>query len=144
MPNTEDQRGSVSSAVEARAKAGLRVLLVGIDPAKPSFLAQLLTLKGHEVRVAADERVARAAGWVERADVVLHDLDATDGQDSLIQELECPAYQKRPLVIIIGSNEAQTPNAALRKTSGDLHLVKPFNPWLVVQLVGRFQTIISP
>jgi hypothetical protein len=74
---------------------------------------------------------------------MLRDLDETTfAGDSQIEGIGPRGHKKRPFVIVTATSDPERNNAKLFKASGDLHLVKPFNPGFLLRLVNRFQTLL--
>src|SRR6185437_3755960 len=134
------------SAVQKNGRAApppsRRVLVVDDNVDGAESLAKILTMTGHEVRVAHDGRAALAAaedGWPQ---VVFLDigLPGMDGFEVGRRLRKQPALEQVLLVALTGyardDDRQQTAEAGF-----DHHLVKPVDPDELLQLLAPSETL---
>ena len=127
------------------AHTRLRVLVVEDDPDTAVSLEMLLRLYAYDVQVARDGAIALRAVLDGQPDVVLLDigLPKLDGWQ-LAKEIRCHTGMKRPFLIAISGYGMQADQMRSREAGIDLHLVKPVEPEMLQQILGRFQTVVLP
>jgi two-component system OmpR family response regulator len=108
---------------------GLRVLVVEDHADTADSLALLLTLFGHEVRVARDGPTALEMARAFPPDVVLLDigLPGIDGWQ-VAERLRQQSGQKRPLLIAVTGYGQDADHRRSQEAGIDLHLLKPVDP----------------
>jgi two-component system, OmpR family, response regulator len=122
------------------APHGLNVLVVDDHPDCAESLADLFGLYGHRVEVAHTAREARAAA--ERAfpevavlDLRLPDLDGWQVARWLLEQAE---LRDRPRPFLMAVSGCGLDEDVRRSTQAgiDMHLVKPVDPTLLVQVLA--------
>jgi len=123
----------------------LLVLVVEDDPDTAQSLARLLTLYGHEVRVALDGPTALQAAEDSPPDVALLDisLPGIDGY-RVARELRDQDRPKRPLIVAVSGHGSEEDRRLSREAGIDLHLVKPVEPGPLQSLLKRFRSFVTP
>jgi CheY-like chemotaxis protein len=116
-----------------------RVLIVDDNRAAAETLRLVLTMAGHEVRVAYDgeEGLAAAAGF--RPEVVLMDLGMPrmDGYEAAQRLREQPGGREILLIALSGWGQLHD-KARTSKAGFDHHLVKPAEPALLRALLAEW------
>jgi CheY-like chemotaxis protein len=126
---------------------GLQVLVVEDDPDLAAGLAGWLGRCGHEARVAPDGPTALRVASSSPPDVVLLDL-GLPGMDGLevarrVHEGAGPATAKAPLLIAVTGRHSDDDRRRSEEAGIDLHLTKPVDAGLLLQVLRRFQGIIA-
>jgi CheY-like chemotaxis protein len=125
---------------EIKVPQPLRVLAVDDNVDTADSLALLLTIWGHEARVAYDGPTALATALAYRPEVVLLDigLPRMDGYQVARQLRRQTMFENALLVAITGY--AQEKDFCRSGEAGfDLHLVKPLEPESLRELLAAFQ-----
>jgi CheY-like chemotaxis protein len=131
--------------IPIRKGTGLRVLAIEDDADLAINLALSLELMGHEVEIALDGPSALKHGKVVTPDVVLLDLDSDEtGRRRIGHQLKEYASVKEPFVIAFSSLDSPADRRRSALAGIDLHLTKPLNFFFLLNLLARFQSIISP
>ena len=123
----------------AAARKGLRVLVVEDNVDGARSLGLLLRLDGHEVRAVHDGPAALVEAAAFRPEVVLLDIGLPRGMDGyeVARRLrQLPGNESAFLVALTGfgqEEDRQRSSAA----GFDAHLVKPVNPEVLHDLLGR-------
>jgi CheY-like chemotaxis protein len=127
------------------AHTRLRVLVVEDDPDTADSMEMLLRLYAHDVQVARDGVIALRAVLDGHPDVVLLDigLPKLDGWQ-LAKEIRSRTGKKRPFLIAISGYGMQADQMRSQEAGIDLHLVKPVEPEMLQEILGRFQTLLVP
>lgn len=137
-PAAEAEAPAPAGFPKAATGGGHRVLLADDNEDAADSLAMLLTLAGHEVRVAHGGRAALETAKEFQPDVALIDLGMpeTDGYAVATALREAPWAASLHLVALTGrglEEDRQRTHAA----GFDHHLVKPVNPQALDQLLSR-------
>lgn len=124
--------------------ARLRVLVVEDHADTADSMAVLLSLYGHEVRVARDGPAALGMARAFSPDVVLLDigLPGMDGWRVAEQLRQHPAAQ-RPLLIALTGHGQEADRRRSQEAGIDLHLLKPVDPEQLCGLLSRFQRLLT-
>jgi CheY-like chemotaxis protein len=122
----------------------LRVLVVEDHADSADSLAMLLGLSGHAVQVAYDGLAALAAARSWPPDVVLLDigLPGMDGWQ-VAERLHEQLAPKKPLLIAFTGYGQDTDRRRSEEAGIDLHLLKPVEPDQLLQLLSRFQRLLT-
>jgi CheY-like chemotaxis protein len=116
----------------------LHILVVEDHKDTANTTAQLLTLYGFEVQVAADGMAALEAARSWQPDVVLLDI-GLPGLDGYKVAKRLPALEKRPLLIAVTGYGRDVDRRRSQQAGIDLHLVKPVDPEQLLTVLRRFQ-----
>jgi DNA-binding response OmpR family regulator len=118
----------------------MRVLLTGSH----SELASRLREAGHDVDAAADGSSAIRAAEASTHDVVILDLDGTEGDPyALARHVRAASYFPKPL--FVGLAQALDPNHENRSRAAgiDLLLAKPVQPGLLTGFLDRLSSVVA-
>lgn len=135
QPSTGQAAGATQAA-EAEGRSA-RVMIVEDNPDAAESMQALLEIAGHEVRVAHDGLTALNDAVRFRPALMLIDigLPGQDGYQLAAQLRQHPATQQAYLVALSGYGQPED----LRQSAAagfDEHLVKPFEPHLLLRLVS--------
>jgi CheY-like chemotaxis protein len=116
----------------------LRVLVVDDCPDTTQTLAVLLEYWGYEVQVAHDGPAALTAAGTYQPDVVLLDigLPRMDGW-AVARQLRVQVGLERAFLIAMSGYAQERDRELSRQAGCDHHLVKPFNPLDLEQLLAE-------
>jgi PAS domain S-box-containing protein len=129
---TKERAGKAAGAREA--PGGVRVLLVEDDHDSAEMLSLLLTLVGHEVKVAHSVQAAR--GLAGQADVMVSDISLPDGTGlDLMSQLRGNGRQI-PAVALSGFGSEQDVQRSLEAGFVE-HITKPVDLDRLVEAVAR-------
>ncbi len=133
---------AASPGVPARA---LRILVVDDNTDSAQGLASVLTLWGHEVRVAFDGLAALELAEAQVPDVILSDigLPGMDGYALARRLREHPGFGGAVLIALSGYGRDDDRRRAL-DAGFDHHLVKPPDLAALGELLGRAMTVGEP
>jgi len=125
--------------------AQLSVLVVEDDADTADSMAMLLRLYAHDVRIARDGAAALQAVLESQPDVVLLDigLPELDGWQ-LAKAIRGHDVGKRPYLIAISGYGMQADQIRSREAGIDLHLVKPVEPEILEQILGKLKATLVP
>jgi two-component system CheB/CheR fusion protein len=125
--------------------ASLRVLVVEDHADTAESTALFLRLHGHEVDVAPDGPAALRIAAQNPPDVALLDIGLPGGMDGweVARRLQEQAAGKTPLLIAVTGYGQEEHHRRSEQAGIDLHLLKPFDPDALDQLLDRFKTIIG-
>ena len=125
--------------------ASLRVLVVEDHADTAESTALFLRLHGHEVEVAPDGPTALRIAADNPPDVALIDIGLPGGMNGweVARRLQEPAAGKMPLLIAVTGYGQEEHHRRSEQAGIDLHLLKPFDPDALDQLLDRFKTIIG-
>jgi signal transduction histidine kinase len=121
------------------SRAGCRVLIVDDNRDSADSLCTMLTLKGHEARVAYDGASALAAAEAMCPDAILLDigLPGMDGYEVARRLLERPWRSEAVVVAVTGWGHVEDRERA-RLSGFDHHMTKPLDPQALDRiLAGR-------
>ena len=123
----------------------LRVLVVEDDTDAGATMAIFLRHHGHEVEVAKDGPTALRIAADNPPDVALIDIGLPGGMNGweVARRLQEPAAGKMPLLIAVTGYGQEAHRRRSEQAGIDLHLLKPFDPDALDQLLDRFKTIIG-
>src|SRR5262249_28359161 len=107
---------------------GLRILLVEDNRDAADSLALMLSLYGHEVRVARDGPSGLAAAREDTFDVILMDigLPGMDGWE-VARRIRSQPVLPRPCIIAVSGYGQEAERKRSYEAGMDLHLVKPLD-----------------
>jgi CheY-like chemotaxis protein len=119
----------------AGAASARRVLLVDDNPDAVNLLAELLRLRGHEVKVASDGPAAITAGPAFDPDVAILDigLPVMDGYELARRLLGL--LPRRPRLIALTGYGQQQDRARAHDAGFDEHMVKPVDPARLIAIL---------
>jgi CheY-like chemotaxis protein len=126
------------------AEAPLSVLVVEDRPDAAESLAAL-RLDGHEVRVAHDGPSALEQAGRSPPDAVLLDigLPGVDGWH-VAERLRATAGERRPLLVAVTGYGGRADRDRSERAGIDLHLAKPADPGVLLEMLRRFGQILRP
>ena len=124
--------------------AGLRVLVVDDNRDAATTLADLLTLTGHQTRLAFDGPEAVQAAGVFKPDVVLLDigLPKLSGCEVCRQIRAQPGGKEMVIVALTGWGQEENRNNS-RDARLDQHLVKPSDFDVLMKLMKLMAGLLS-
>jgi CheY-like chemotaxis protein len=120
----------------------LRILVIEDNPDAALSLKILLTAQGHEVAIATDGASGLRAAEEQMPDVVLLNIRLPKlGGYEVAQRLRARRPEARPFIIAItGHGRAEDKQKSLA-AGISLHLVKPVDPEMLLELLERFRRI---
>ena len=140
-----EKEGALPAEEDARAGSPRRILVVEDNRDSAESLSMLLTLAGHEVRVAHDGATAIAAARDYRPQVILLDigLPGMDGFEAARRLRAEPGLDGTLLVAMTGYGQAQDRRRS--KAAGfDRHLTKPVEPGVLYGLLREPDGVKDP
>jgi DNA-binding response OmpR family regulator len=125
-------------------RAPLSVLVVEDHEDVAQSTAELLTLCGHNVRVAGSGPDALALASVEVPDVVLLDigLPGMNGWE-VAEQLRSQSRGKQPVVVAVTGYGSVADRWRSADAGVDLHLVKPANPTALAELLDKIRMTLK-
>lgn len=119
-------------------------LLVVEDEDTTGSIADLLTLHGHDTRLARGcEETLRSAAANPPDVIVLHiGLRRLDGWD-VVRRLRDRDTVKPAFVVVVTSDGRDEERLQSKLAGVDLHLVKPIDPAFLLKVLGRFRRVIA-
>ena len=123
----------------------LSVLVVDDDADTARSTAQILSLAGHETRVALGGEAALGLAAADPPDVVLLDImmPGLDGCE-LARRLRERRTGRPPLVVAVTGCGAEADRARAADAGVHLYLVKPVDPAVLVGMMKRFREALAP
>ena len=123
----------------------LRVLVVEDEPDTVDTTAYLLAAAGHCARIARDGSAALRDVQADPPDVVLLDLamPKMDGYE-VGRRIRAMGLNPRPLLVAVTGYGAAQDRERTSSAGFDVHLVKPADPELLLQLLARFSMTLRP
>jgi PAS domain S-box-containing protein len=125
---------------EEAVPAGLRILVADDNEDAATTLAMMLEILGHEVRTARDGEEAVEAAEVFRPEVILLDIGMPrlNGHEACRRIREEPWGQDALILALTGWGQEE--DYRLSKEAGfDHHLVKPVEPGVLLEVLGRLR-----
>jgi CheY-like chemotaxis protein len=122
----------------------LRLLVVEDDADNAESLALLLRLDGHDVMVACDGPTALRMAEEYPPDVALLDLGlpGMDGYE-VARRLVAQSPDRKPLLIAVTGYGRDTDRQHSTEAGIQMHLLKPVDPKMLQQLLGRFKAQLT-
>ncbi len=138
-------RNIEESNLPVKTPKGLRVLLVEDNPETAESLAFLISMCGHEVRVAQDGVAALHEAQGAKPDVVLLDIGLPGDMDGyeVAKRLQEWKADKKPLLVAITAFSTDADRRQSEAVGIDLYLVKPADLEYVLGLLERFQRVLE-
>jgi CheY-like chemotaxis protein len=126
-----------SPSVRSGALQSLRILVTEDNADARDMMEAMLTLDGHDVRVASDGAQTLAAMQQSPRDVVLMDigLPDMDGYELARRINEIDAYRQVTLIALTGFGQPEDEQRAY-DAGFDLHLTKPVVPEVLERLMA--------
>jgi CheY-like chemotaxis protein len=123
---------------------GLQVLLVEDHEDTANTTAQLLRMKGHEVRVASSGTRALEVARESVPEVVVLDigLPDIDGYELARILRDGPPRARKPLVIAVTGRGQEEDRQRGSEAGIELYLVKPVDPMLLFSVLERFKGLL--
>lgn len=132
----ESTEVSEASVAENIAKTGIRILVVDDEPNIRDILTRILSVDGHEVKSAADGRMAWEILQQETFDHILLDvrMPGMDGQE-LFRLISGYSPETAKKVVFITGDTASHETKSFLDSTGNQILTKPFNIEAIRKLV---------
>jgi len=123
----------------------LSVLIVEDHEDSAQSLAELITLRGHSVRVASSGPAALSAVESEMPDVVLLDIGLPEMDGWTVAKLmRGRATGKQPLIVAVTGYGEEADRWTSADAGVDMHWVKPADPAALAELLERVQKLLTP
>jgi len=137
VPSAETQKGEHIAGRKSPPSARRRVLVADDNVDSAHSLAKILTLLGHEVRVAHDGEEAVEAGSAFHPNVVFLDIGMPrlNGYDAARRIREQPWGKSVVLVAVTGWGQEDDKRQSIA-AGIDFHIVKPIEPAILEQLLA--------
>ena len=138
QPVEQDAASEPPAAQGATSNVPLRVLVVDDHPDAGHSTAALLSLEGHDVRLAHDGPSALRQAQDFRPDAVLLDigLPGMDGYE-VCRQLRMLAHQEHTLVVAVSGFRQPEDVDQGRDAGVDHHLTKPAHPRQIAELLRK-------
>ncbi len=122
----------------------LSVLVVDDSDDVAQSTAELLSMSGHDVRVASCGEDALRNTGSETPDVVLLDI-AMPGMSGweVASRIRHTSRGKQPLIVAVTGYSAEADRWRSADAGCDLHLVKPVEPMTLLKLLGWVQKSVA-
>ncbi|MCO5168265.1 MAG: PAS domain S-box protein [Planctomycetes bacterium] len=140
LPLAADEAAAASAALPAGEEApGLRVVVIEDNRDAAESLRDLLTIVGHEVRVAFDGRDGLEAARALRPEVVICDLGLPGGLDgcAVARRLRAEPATASALLVALSGYGQDEDRRRTREAGFDAHLVKPVGWSELEAVLGR-------
>jgi DNA-binding response OmpR family regulator len=122
-----------------RPLGGARVLVAEGDPDGSVALTAVLRLNGFDAREARTAEAALEAAAETRPDVIVVDLDLTDGDRcALIRRVR--RLPNPPAVVVVTGHTAEGVRRAAVAAGASAYLLKPADPVELARIIARLST----
>jgi CheY-like chemotaxis protein len=133
----DGDRGRGGGGADRGDGGGRRVLVVDDSVDTAESFAELLQLKGHEVRTVHDGAAALAICPEFRPDVVFLDIGLPEMTGYEVAERLSRALERRPLLVAVTGYGQEETRRRAREAGIDHHLLKPIDLHTVLDILNR-------
>ena len=125
--------------------ASLSVLVVEDDPDTAQSTAELVTLCGCGVRVAASGPDAIREAAAQMPDVIFLDI-GLPGENgwSVARQLRALATGKQPIIVVVTGHAEAVDRERSADAGADLHWAKPTDPAVLMGLLEKVSRLLTP
>ena len=122
-----------------------RILVADDSVDAAESIGMLLELRGHEVRLAHTGRQAIEASETYRPDVVLLDISLPDMSGyEVARRLRNTPAAGHPVLVAVTGLDREDDRLRAREAGIDVHLTKPVDPAMLMELLGSLGDPTSP
>jgi PAS domain S-box-containing protein len=140
MENVSGADDEANAVAEAPSMRSLKILVVDDNEAAAEMLQKVLSIMGHEVRMAFDGEAAVSAAETLRPDLVLMDLGMPrlNGYEAA-QQIRAKSWGKEMVLVALTGWGQEEDKQRTQLAGFDLHLVKPIEPTVLQSVIEKFR-----